>query len=105
MILIRQYNVYELDNLKVLNHLLDGDGFKHGISASQYPKVTKVSKATTTRHLSDLLEKTCIIKLEGGRQNTRYQINSELQNNKLGSTFIFYGTLCGTKQLPHKLLN
>ena len=83
MILIRQYNVYELDNLKVLNHLLDGDGFKHGISASQYQKVTKVSKATATRHLSDLLEKACIIKLEGGGRNTRYQINTQLQKEQI----------------------
>lgn len=62
---------------KVLNRLLDGgeSGFEHGISASQYQKVAKVSKATATRHLSDLLEKGCIIKLEGGGRNTRYQIN------------------------------
>lgn len=62
---------------RVLNRLLDGgeNGFEHGISASQYQKVAKVSKATATRHLSDLLEKGCIIKLEGGGRNTRYQIN------------------------------
>ncbi len=53
---------------KVLNRLLDGgeNGFEHGISASQYQKVAKISKATATRHLSDLLEKGCIVKLEGG---------------------------------------
>jgi len=62
---------------KVLNCLLDGgeNGFESGISASQYQKVAKVSKATATRHLSDLLEKKCITKLEGGGRNTRYQIN------------------------------
>ncbi|MBJ7435073.1 MAG: Fic family protein [Acinetobacter sp.] len=61
---------------KVLNRLLDGgeNGFEHGISASQYQKVAKVSKATATRHLSDLLEKECITKLDGGGRNTRYQI-------------------------------
>lgn len=66
---------------KVLNRLLDGgeNGFEQGISASQYQKVAKVSKATATRHLSDLLEKKCIIKLEGGGRNTRYQINTLLQ--------------------------
>ena len=65
---------------RVLNRLLDAgeNGFEHGISASQYQKVAKVSKATATRHLSDLLEKGCIIKLEGGGRNTRYQINSLL---------------------------
>lgn len=61
---------------KVLNRLLDGgeNGFEHGISASQYQKVAKVSRATATRHLTDLLEKGCIEKLEGGGRNTRYQI-------------------------------
>ena len=61
---------------KVLNRLLDGgdNGFEHGISASQYQKVAKVSKATATRHLTDLLEKGCLVKLEGGGRNTRYQV-------------------------------
>ncbi|NAR30856.1 DUF4172 domain-containing protein [Acinetobacter haemolyticus] len=61
---------------KVLNRRLDGgeNGFEHGISASQYQKVAKVSRATATRHLTDLLEKGCIVKLEGGGRNTRYQI-------------------------------
>ena len=61
---------------KVMNRLLDGgeNGFEHGISASQYQKVAKVSKATATRHLTDLLEKGCLIKLEGGGRNTRYQV-------------------------------
>ena len=64
---------------KVLNRLLDGgeNGFEHGISASQYQKVAKVSRATATRHLTDLLEKGCIVKLEGGGRNTRYQIKNK----------------------------
>ena len=63
---------------KVLNRLLDGgeNGFEHGISASQYQKVAKVSRATATRHLTDLLEKGCLVRLEGGGRNTRYQISS-----------------------------
>ncbi|MHA3080178.1 Fic family protein [Acinetobacter sp. ANC 5502] len=67
---------------KILNRLLDGgeNGFEHGISASQYQKVAKVSKATATRHLTDLLEKKCIIKLDGGGRNTRYQVNTEFKN-------------------------
>ena len=61
---------------KVLNRLLDGgeNGFEHGISASQYQKVAKVSRATATRHLTDLLEKGCMVKLNGGGRSTRYQI-------------------------------
>lgn len=62
--------------VKVLNRLLD-DGekeFVEGISASQYQKVAKVSKATATRHLADLLDKLCIEKLPGGGRSTRYCI-------------------------------
>ena len=61
---------------KVLNRLLDGGskGFEHGISAAQYQKVAKVSKATATRHLADLVAKGCIQKLPGGGRSTRYQI-------------------------------
>jgi Fic family protein len=33
-----------------------------------------VSKATATRHLSDLLNKGCLQKLPGGGRSTRYQI-------------------------------
>ncbi len=61
---------------KVLNRLLDGGerGFRGGISAAQYQKVAKVSKATATRHLTDLLEKGCLQKLPGGGRSTRYRI-------------------------------
>jgi len=62
--------------VKVLNRLLDDGekGFVEGISASQYQKVAKVSKATATRHLADLLDKLCIEKLPGGGRSTRYCI-------------------------------
>ncbi|MGC3526492.1 Fic family protein [Pseudomonas aeruginosa] len=64
------------EQIKVLNRLLDGGerGFEDGISAAQYQAVAKVSKATATRHLSDLLEKGCIERLPGGGRSTRYQI-------------------------------
>lgn len=67
------------EQLKVLNRLLDGDqaergGFAQGISAAQYQTVAKVSKATATRHLADLVAKGCLVKLPGGGRNTRYQI-------------------------------
>ncbi|MDL4914509.1 MAG: Fic family protein [Enterobacterales bacterium endosymbiont of Blomia tropicalis] len=67
------------EQVKVLNRLLDGgeQGFEMGISASQYQKVAKVSKATATRHLTDLLEKGCLSKLAGGGRSTRYQIKME----------------------------
>ena len=64
------------EQIKVLNRLLEGGekGFELGISASQYQKVAKVSKATATRHLSDLVKRECLEKLPGGGRSTRYQI-------------------------------
>ena len=64
------------EQIKVLNRLLDGGekGFELGISASQYQKVAKVSKATATRHLSDLVKRECLQKLPGGGRSTRYHI-------------------------------
>ncbi|MBK5527350.1 Fic family protein [Pseudomonas sp. TH06] len=65
-----------VEQIKVLNRLLDGGerGFEHGISAAQYQAVAKVSKATATRHLAELLEKGCLQRLPGGGRSTRYQI-------------------------------
>lgn len=61
----------------VLNRLLDGGdrGFEGGISAAQYQAVAKVSKATATRHLAELVEKGCLQRLPGGGRSTRYQIH------------------------------
>ena len=61
---------------KVLNRLLDGgeNGFIQGINASQYQKVAKVSKATATRHLTDLLAKGMLKRTESGGRSTRYVI-------------------------------
>lgn len=62
---------------KVLNRLLDAgaQGFEGGLSAAKYQSMAKVSKATATRHLSELLEKKCLVKLDGGGRSTRYEIN------------------------------
>src|SRR5690606_38309058 len=70
------------EQIKVLNRLLDGveRGFEEGISAAQYQAVAKVSKATATRHLSDLLEKGCLMRLPGSGRSTRYQINCGASN-------------------------
>ncbi len=59
--------------VKVLNKLLDGQ-FEQGISASQYQKVAKVSRATATRHLSDLQTLGFLIKTAAGGRSTRYKI-------------------------------
>ena len=65
------------EQVKVLNRLLDGGerGFVQGISASQYQKVAKVSKATATRHLAGLVEKGCLMRLPAGGRSTRYQVS------------------------------
>jgi Fic family protein len=65
------------EQTKVLKRLLDGGerGFEGGISAAQYQAVAKVSKATATRHLAELLEKGCLERLPGGGRSTRYQIH------------------------------
>ena len=64
------------EQTKVLNRLLDAgeQGFEGGISAAQYQAVAKVSKATATRHLAELLDKDCLQRLPGGGRSTRYQI-------------------------------
>lgn len=65
---------------KVLNRLLEGgkNNFEDGMSAAQYQKVAKVSKASATRHLTDLLNKGCLQKNASGGRSTRYKINSAL---------------------------
>ncbi|MGY3041388.1 Fic family protein [Rhodanobacter sp. TND4EL1] len=67
------------EQVKLLNRLLDGGerGFEHGISAGKYQALAKISKATATRHLADLLDKGCLERLPGGGRSTRYQIISD----------------------------
>ena len=69
--------------IKVLNRLLDGLGeeFQQGINASKYMSLAKVSKATATRELTDLLQKQCLIKLAGGGRSTRYMVNVASTDN------------------------
>ena len=69
-----QEDLLNSEHRKVINRLLDGD-FELGINASQYQKVAKVSRATATRHLSFLVEKSCLVKTAAGGRSTRYLIN------------------------------
>ncbi|CAM5209299.1 cell division protein Fic [Alishewanella longhuensis] len=62
------------EQVKVLNRLLDGD-FSDGISNSQYGKVAKVSPATASRHLAQLVEIGSIVKTAAGGRSTRYVIS------------------------------
>jgi Fic family protein len=76
----QRYNdtLLSAEQRKVLNRLLDAGptGFENGICAAQYQKVAKVSKATATRHLADLVAKGCIEKMPGGGRSTRYSTSA-----------------------------
>jgi len=63
--------------IKALNRLLDnaGEEFILGINASKYQSLTKISKATATRDLADLVAKGCLKQSQGGGRSTRYTIN------------------------------
>ena len=61
------------EQVKVLNRLLDSD-FSEGISNSHYGKVAKVSPATATRHLAQLVELGCLVKTGAGGRSTRYRL-------------------------------
>lgn len=76
-----RHQTLSAEQTKVLNRLLDGGerGFEHGISARQYQAVAKVSKATATRHLAELVEKGCLRRLPGGGRSTRYDIDTPAQ--------------------------
>lgn len=65
--------------IKVLNRLLDaaGEEFAHGINARKYQALAKVSKATATRDLAELVDKACLEKLPGGGRSTRYGVLEE----------------------------
>lgn len=58
---------------KVINKLFDEhiEGFKGGLSADNYIKITKTSRATATRDLQDLLDKKILYKT-GELKSTRY---------------------------------
>ncbi len=49
-------------------------GFKGGLSAENYLKITGTSRATATRDLQDLVEKDAL-KRTGERRHTRYWLN------------------------------
>jgi Fic family protein len=63
--------------LKVLNRVLEeGSGnFVGGLNAKKYGTITKCSKTTATRELSELLEKNLIKRLPGGGRSTSYELN------------------------------
>jgi len=71
----RQVILNERQN-KVMNRLLDAGlaRFTGGLNARKYMGLTKASKATATRDLTDLLEKGLLRKCPGAGRSTRYEI-------------------------------
>jgi Fic family protein len=64
--------------LKVIRRMLEEgpSGFKGGMNAGKYGSITKVSKATATRDLQDLLQMGAFIHFgEGGGRSVKYQVN------------------------------
>ena len=61
---------------KILDRMFreGAEGFKGGMSAQKYSRITKCSKATATRDLAELLRMGAFKKLEGGGRSTRYEI-------------------------------
>lgn len=52
------------------------DGFKGGLSAANYIRITDASRATATRDLADLVEKGILV-MSGALKSTRYTLNLE----------------------------
>ncbi len=64
--------------IKVLNKIFDVgiDNFEGGLNTKKYMAITKVSKATATRDISELIEFECIKQVDGtAGRNIRYTIN------------------------------
>ncbi|MCX7114191.1 MAG: Fic family protein [Proteobacteria bacterium] len=61
---------------KVLNRLLDAgqDGFMGGINTRKYTSLTKTSRSTAYRELSELVEKACLIPTGKGGRSSGYEI-------------------------------
>jgi Fic family protein len=63
--------------IKVLNKILDMgiENFEGGLNTKKYISLTKVSKATAVRDITELLEFACIAQIEGSAgRNIRYEI-------------------------------
>jgi len=72
-------NQFNERQLKVISRVLEEGptGFEGGINAGKYGSLTRVSKATATRDLQDLLEKGALVLSGPGGRSTRYDVNLE----------------------------
>jgi Fic family protein len=67
--------------IKVLNKILDmgSENFEGGLNTKKYMALTKVSKATAIRDISELLEFGCIEQVEGtAGRNVRYKVTKPI---------------------------
>lgn len=62
------------EQVKVINRLLDGD-FADGINNRQYMAVAKVSRASATRHLAELVSQGLLMTGSEGGRSVRYQLS------------------------------
>ena len=53
-------------------------GFKGGLSAENYIAITKATRATATRDLTDLVEKGALVKT-GELRHTRYRLHLKMR--------------------------
>ena len=75
-----KYREYALNErqIKVINKILDvgSENFEGGISTKKYISLTKVSKATAVRDISQLVKFGCIKQIEGSSgRNVRYELD------------------------------
>lgn len=70
-------NEINIKQRKVLNCLLDigRDKFEGGLTTRKYVGITKVSRATAVRDITDLLEKSMIIRNEGEGRSVNYDLS------------------------------
>lgn len=61
---------------KVVNRMLDAgpDGFEGGLTTRKYVGMTKTSRATAFREMSDMVEKKVLRQLKGKGRNVRYDL-------------------------------
>jgi Fic family protein len=63
--------------IKVLNKILDKgiENFEGGINTKKYMAITKVSKTTAVRDITQLVQLECIKQIEGSQgRNIRYKV-------------------------------
>lgn len=73
-------NIVDKKQLKAIQKMvIDNQEFIGGMNASKYMSINKVSKATATRDLADLVSKNILISKGKGR-STNYQVNLDMNS-------------------------